>query len=61
MNPLKEAKVKVEYDNIVEALKKTNFHKGKAAKLLGIDSKTIYNRLKRYRKITEIGQPESIS
>lgn len=37
-----------EYSIILAALQKTNFNKGEAAKLLGIDRKTLYNKLKRY-------------
>lgn len=49
---VKAAKVEAEYNAIVEALKRTNFHKTKAAAILGIDRKTLANRLKRYKIIT---------
>jgi two-component system, NtrC family, response regulator HydG len=44
------AVLKVEYDIIVDALKKVDFDKAKAARLLGVDRKTIHNKLKMYRK-----------
>lgn len=37
-----------EYNLIVEALKKTNFNKGKAAELLGINRRTLYEKLKKH-------------
>lgn len=52
ISPVKAAKIKAEYDAIVEALKQTNFHKSKAAELLKIDRKTLYSKLKRYREVT---------
>jgi two-component system response regulator HydG len=44
------AVLKVEYDLIVDALKKVDFDKAKAARLLCVDRKTIRNKLKMYRK-----------
>lgn len=43
---LKEAAKEAEYEMIFEALKKVNFNKTKAAKLLDIDRKTLYNKMK---------------
>jgi len=37
-----------EYNRILEALQQTHFNKSKAAELLGIDRKTLYNKLKQY-------------
>ena len=42
---LKSAGTDAEYEMILEALKKVNFNKTKAAKLLNIDRKTLYNKL----------------
>ncbi|MFN8285707.1 MAG: sigma-54 dependent transcriptional regulator [Chitinophagales bacterium] len=43
---LKKAAQHAEYEMILEALKKSNFNKSKAAELLGIDRKTLYNKMK---------------
>jgi two-component system response regulator HydG len=42
---LKNASIDAEYETIIEALKKSNFNKSKAAKLLNIDRKTLYNKM----------------
>jgi two-component system response regulator HydG len=49
---LKTAALDVEYEIIVEALKKCNFNKTKAAKLLNIDRKTLYNKMMQYQLLT---------
>ncbi len=46
----KEASIDAEYEMILQALKKVNFNKSKAAKLLNIDRKTLYNKMKQYRE-----------
>lgn len=43
---LKKAAQMAEYDMILDALKKANFNKSKAAEILGIDRKTLYNKMK---------------
>ena len=43
---LKTASSEAEYEVIINALKKVNFNKSKAATLLGIDRKTLYNKMK---------------
>lgn len=48
---LKEAGIDAEYEVIVETLKKVNFNKSKAAKLLNIDRKTLYNKMSQYREL----------
>jgi len=45
---LKEATFEAEKEVITNALIKTNFNKSKAAKLLKIDRKTLYNKIKEY-------------
>jgi two-component system response regulator HydG len=45
---LKEASVEAEKEVILNALKETNYNKSKAAKLLNIDRKTLYNKLKQF-------------
>lgn len=47
--PLNLAALQVEYDMIVETLKKVDFDKAKAARLLNVDRRTIHNKLKKYR------------
>ena len=47
---LKGASIDAEYDMILKALKKVNFNKSKAAKLLNIDRKTLYNKMKQYQE-----------
>jgi two-component system, NtrC family, response regulator HydG len=48
--PLEEASIEAEYQLIVETLKKTKFNKSKAAELLQINRKTLYNKLNAYEK-----------
>jgi two-component system response regulator HydG len=52
-NPLnlKSASIDAEYETILEALKQVNFNKSKAAKLMKIDRKTLYNKIKEYRML----------
>ena len=45
---LKEASVEAEKEVILNALKETNYNKSKAARLLNIDRKTLYNKLKQF-------------
>jgi two-component system response regulator HydG len=42
---LKEASVKFERDIIIDTLRKANYNKSKAARILKIDRKTLYNKL----------------
>lgn len=43
---LKDAAQEAEYEAIIKVLKEVNFNKTKAAKLLNIDRKTLYNKMK---------------
>ncbi len=43
---LKSAAVEAEYEMILKVLKDVNFNKSKAARLLNIDRKTLYNKMK---------------
>ncbi len=45
---LKEAAIKAEYETIMSVLQKVNFNKKKAAELLKIDRKTLYNKIKNF-------------
>lgn len=48
-NKLKSANMDAEYEVILDALKQANFNKSKAAKLLNIDRKTLYNKMKQFK------------
>lgn len=43
------ASAQVERQLIIDTLSKTSWHKGKTAKLLGVDPKTLYNKMKAHR------------
>jgi two-component system response regulator HydG len=43
---LKNAALEAEYETILNVLKEVNFNKTKAAKILNIDRKTLYNKMK---------------
>lgn len=47
---MKHASIDAEFELIVEALKKCNYNKSKAATLLNIDRKTLYNKMKQYKE-----------
>jgi two-component system response regulator HydG len=47
---MKHASIDAEFDMILEALKKCNYNKSKAAQLLNIDRKTLYNKMKQYKE-----------
>ncbi|RYD52610.1 MAG: sigma-54-dependent Fis family transcriptional regulator [Sphingobacteriales bacterium] len=47
---MKSDKTDAEYHNILDALKQSNFNKSKAAKLLSIDRKTLYNKMRQYKQ-----------
>ena len=49
-NSLKGASIDAEYEMIVEALRKANYNKSKAAKILNVDRKTLYNKMKQYKQ-----------
>jgi two-component system response regulator HydG len=45
---LRELREKIEYQRIIAVLEKTKYNKSKAAQLLNIDRKTLYNKLKQF-------------
>ena len=47
---LKDAASKAEYEAIMSVLKEVNFNKTKAAEILKIDRKTLYNKIKSYEE-----------
>jgi two-component system, NtrC family, response regulator HydG len=49
-NKLKSANLDAEYEVILDALKQANFNKSKAAKLLNIDRKTLYNKMRQFKE-----------
>ena len=48
---LKSVSIDAEYEWILETLKKVDFNKSKAAKLLKIYRKTLYNKIKQYKDL----------
>jgi two-component system, NtrC family, response regulator HydG len=56
LNPinLKATSLDAEYEAILEVLKKVNFNKSKAAKILNIDRKTLYNKMKQYNELNNL-------
>ncbi|MNL81932.1 global DNA-binding transcriptional dual regulator Fis [compost metagenome] len=45
---LKTVANEAEYDMIMQVLRDVNFNKSKAARLLNIDRKTLYNKMKQF-------------
>jgi len=52
-DPLKGAASRAEYDTIMSVLQQVNFNKKKAAELLKIDRKTLYNKLKNFQALNQ--------
>jgi two-component system response regulator HydG len=50
---LKEASIDAEYELILQALKQANYNKSKAAKILQIDRKTLYNKMSQYQELKD--------
>jgi two-component system response regulator HydG len=61
VKPLSEAALAAEYEIIVDALKLARFNKRKAAEILQIDPKTLYNRLAEYYRMMDSKQPQKES
>jgi two-component system response regulator HydG len=47
---LRGASLDAEYETIVSALKAANFNKSKAAKILNVDRKTLYNKMRQFKE-----------
>jgi len=47
---LKDVSSKAEFETIMNVLKEVNFNKSKAAEILNIDRKTLYNKIRNYEK-----------
>ena len=47
---LKNANLDAEYEVILNALKQVNFNKSKAARLLNVDRKTLYNKMRQFKE-----------
>ena len=50
---LKSVSIDAEYETIVMALKKADYNKSKAAKILNVDRKTLYNKMRQYKEFNE--------
>lgn len=55
---LKEAALEAEFETIMNVLKKVRFNKSKAARLLNIDRKTLYNKMKHYNMLSDSQESE---
>lgn len=51
---MKSATMRVEYEAIINALRKARFNKSEAAKLLNIDRKTLYNKMKEHKELLDL-------
>jgi len=55
---MKSATLRVEYEAIINALRKARFNKSEAAKLLNIDRKTLYNKMKEHKELLDLPAAE---
>lgn len=55
---LKAANIDAEYSVILDALKKAGFNKSKAARLLNVDRKTLYNKMKQFKEFNNLDEQE---
>ena len=53
---LKKLSADIAYNTILNTLKQVNNNKSKAAKILNVDRKTIYNKIKNYERISQRSQ-----
>jgi two-component system response regulator HydG len=52
-NVLKSAATQAEYETIMKVLQQVKYNKTKAAEILNIDRKTLYNKIKSFEEQTE--------
>jgi two-component system response regulator HydG len=57
ISELKKASATAEYNTIINVLEKANYNKSKAADILGIDRKTLYNKINNYKNKGEKSDP----
>jgi two-component system response regulator HydG len=55
---LKDSASHAEYETILEVLKQVRFNRSKAAAILKIDRKTLYNKIKAYETANNINVEE---
>ncbi|GAA4308152.1 sigma-54 dependent transcriptional regulator [Compostibacter hankyongensis] len=53
-NKLKGKGLNAEYEMIISTLQKVNFNKSEAARILNIDRKTLYNKMKQYQQLNNV-------
>ena len=56
---LKDATSQAEYETIMNVLKEVKFNKTKAAELLKIDRKTLYNKMRQYEESNQLRKHEN--
>lgn len=56
---LKSVSLKAEYDRIVQVLRSVSFNKSKAARILNVDRKTLYNKLNYFNSLLKPIEPDA--
>lgn len=55
INVLRKEATMAEYKKILQVLEEVRFNKSRAAEVLGIDRKTLYNKLDKYKELQANG------